>query len=345
MADLFDNISILGDKMTTKLNGKIAVVGGGSAGIMAALRGVLNNDEVLLYMGSAKTKKKSRALWVSKIENIPGHFDYKKGIVNPNIETLKWIKQSEFKDNLIQINSAVTDIKKNSDGTFNITDDKGATENVFAVVLATGVMDVQPKIQGSIETVFPFANVQLIDYCIRCDGHHVQNKNVAIIGGGDGAAWVGILLKERYDIPEITIVTNGDEQEFTKDTKKLIELYKIKVENSPILNIQGDAKQRKLDGFKLEDGKDINAKIAFVSMGMVIYNELAKQIGAQLDERGFVKTFKLSETSMENAYAIGDLKANSKKQIYTGWDNAVDAMDSINSKLRRIKRNQMLEAL
>lgn len=325
-------------------NFKIAVVGGGSAGVMAALRGVLNNDEVILYMGSPKAKKRSRAQWVAKVENMPGHLEYKKGIMNPNIETLKWIRESDFSHLLSEVKTSVTEVIKNDDGSFTVKDEKGGEENVFAVVLATGVMDVQPHIQGSIQPILPYANVQLVDYCIRCDGHHVYKKKTSIIGPGDGAAWVGILLKERYDVPEMTIITNGDKAEFSEDVKKLMKLYDIKVEYSPIKEIHGNAKELVLEGYTLEDGTKIDTQISFISLGMIVYNELAKALGVELDERGFVNTFKQSETSIENIYAIGDLKANSKKQIYTGWDNAVDALDSINSKKRRLKREALLNS-
>ena len=77
----------------------IAVIGGGSAGVMATLRSVLNNDETILFPGSAKDKKKSRGFWVSKVENMPGHLEYKKGIEQPNLESLKWLSEGEFKEN------------------------------------------------------------------------------------------------------------------------------------------------------------------------------------------------------------------------------------------------------
>jgi thioredoxin reductase (NADPH) len=65
------------------------VIGGGAAGVMAALRGTLNNKQVLFFPGSPKNKKKSRAQWVSKVENMPGYSQYKKGIVQPHMETIK----------------------------------------------------------------------------------------------------------------------------------------------------------------------------------------------------------------------------------------------------------------
>ena len=78
----------------------IAVIGGGSAGTMAVLRSVLNNDETLFFPGSPKNRKKSRAFWVAKVENTPAHLGYKKGIADPNKETLDFLQEGNFKDKL-----------------------------------------------------------------------------------------------------------------------------------------------------------------------------------------------------------------------------------------------------
>lgn len=319
----------------------VAIVGGGAAGVMAALRGVLNNDKVALFMGGGKSKKRSRAQWVSKVENIPGYDQYKKGIVNPNQDALKFIESSPFKDNLTKVPKTVAQIEKTQDG-FVLQDEKGETYHATYVVLATGVMDVQPHIQGSMEPILPYANVQLVDYCIRCDGHHIIGKDTTIIGHSNVAAWVAVILYERYKTPSMTILTNGEQPEFEESTQKLLDLYGIKVETSPIQSIEGNAKELVLESFTLEDGKVIKNQISFVSLGMIVYNELAKSLGAKVDDRGFVRTNEKSETSIEGVYAIGDLKADTKKQIYTGWDNAVDALDDINNKIRREKREQLL---
>src|SRR3989344_200460 len=154
----------------------VCVIGGGSAGTMAVLRTILNNDECLFFPGSAKDKKRSRDLWVRKIENIPGHFQYKRGIQEHNLETMKWILQSDFKDNLhTQKNTGVVSVEKQGD-LFKITDSKNQIHFAEYIILCTGVMDVQPEIKGTIETVFDYANAQTIDYCLVCDGHHVLNK-------------------------------------------------------------------------------------------------------------------------------------------------------------------------
>lgn len=323
----------------------VCVIGGGSAGTMAVLRTILNNDECLFFPGSPKDKKRSRALWVRKVENVPAHLSYKRGIEEPNLETIKWINESAFKDNLhIQKNLGVSSIKKVGEH-FEITDSKSNVHHAKYVILCTGVMDVQPHIQGSIETVFDYANAQTIDYCLICDGHHVLNKKTAVIGHNNAAAWVSILLQERYHPQEFYILTNGEEPQFQDDTKKLIDLYKFKIITSPIQEILGQDKGKILQGFKHQDGTETLVDICFVAMGMIVYNELAKQLGADLDERGFVKAQESGETSVTGLYVAGDLKANTKKQIYTAWDHAVNAANAINMKLRVERRNELLKSI
>jgi len=322
----------------------IAVVGGGSAGVMAAMRGVLNNDEVLLLPGTPKHKKKSRAFWVSKVENMPGHLEYKKGIENPNKESLDWILSGDFSEKLhVMKNRGVEKIEKNSNGMFTLYDNKGDSYVAEYVVLCTGVMDVQPEINGSIQPILPFANVQLADYCLRCDGHHILGKNTTIIGSNSGAAWVACMLYERYQTPSMTILTNGDTPEFNEEVTELMSMYGIKTIQEPIIEVMGNHREHVLEGYKFSNDETITSEITFISLGMIVYNELAVSLGANIDERGFVLTNEKGETNIENLYVAGDLRAGVKKQIYTAWDTAVDSSDHINGKLRRARRVAALD--
>ena len=318
---------------------QVAVIGGGSAGTMAALRVVLNNDECLFFPGSPKDKKKSRAFWVSKVDNMPAHFNYKKGIEEPNKETLDWIQQSAFKDKLIWMkNRGITKLEKRDDGIFSLTDNKGETYLAEYVILCTGVMDVQPGINGSIDPIFPYANVQLADYCLRCDGHHVLGKKLGIIGHTTSAAWVGIMLHERYGNADVHIFTNGQAPQFDAESLQLIHRYGFRIHEKPISDLVGNAKELKLEGLKIGE-ELINVDICFIALGMIVYNELAKNLGAEIDQRGFVVTDQKGKSSITNLYVAGDLRANVKKQIYTAWDTAVDSADDINVLIRRKKRS------
>jgi thioredoxin reductase (NADPH) len=321
----------------------IAVIGGGSAGVMAVNRCVLNNDETLFFPGTGKDKKKSRALWVSKVENVPGHLHYKKGIEEPNREMLLWLEQGEFSQRLHwKKNRGITTMTKNEKGLFTLTDSKEEQYLARHVILCTGVMDTQPLINGSIEPVFPFANAQLLDYCLRCDGHHVLNKKTGVIGHGDGAAWVAVMLYERYQTPMMTIFTHGQAPNFSEDVQKLLKLYDIRVEQGEIVGFQGDTKEPRLEALILKNGNTVECDMAFISLGMIVYNELALSCNANVDARGFVTTDLKGESSVPNLFVAGDLRAGIKKQIYSAWDSAVDSADEINRRIRQLRREKKM---
>jgi thioredoxin reductase (NADPH) len=317
----------------------VAVIGGGSAGVMATLRTVLNNDECLFFPGTAADKKRSRAFWVTAVENMPAHLNYKKGIEEPNKQSLDWLANGPFASRLHwQKNRGVVKISR-ADNLFTIIDNKDVVYQARYVILCTGVMDIQPNINDSIEPIFQYANVQLADYCLRCDGHHVLGKKVAIIGHTTAAAWVGLMLYERYQTSSMTILTNGETPQFDVETLGLIHRYGFKVVTEKIKSIHGEPKNRILDCFKTEN-HTVRADYAFIALGMIVYNELAKMLGAELDQRGFVTTDNKGKASVEGLYVAGDLRANLKKQIYTAWDSAVDSADEINLLIRRKKRTE-----
>src|SRR5690606_22128994 len=145
-----------------------------------------------------------------------------------------------------------------------------------------------------------------------------------------------IMLHERYQVP-ITILTHGKEIEFSEETQKLVEKYDFDIIKNEITGLEGKAKGI-LSRILLKDHDGLDVDICFVSLGLIVYNELAKMLGAELDERGFVKANVNGETSVPNLYVAGDLKANTRKQIYTAWDHAVSAANDINQKIRKLRR-------
>ncbi|MCO4781716.1 MAG: NAD(P)/FAD-dependent oxidoreductase [Candidatus Cloacimonetes bacterium] len=315
----------------------IAVIGAGAAGTMSTLRAVLNNLKTIVFEGSGKEKKKARATWVSEVENMPFHFDVKKPITFAHKNTFSWIENNElYQDKLTRVKAAANNIKKTDQG-FLITSKKGEFLAKY-VVLCTGIMDKQPLINGEMDPVFPYANKNKILYCLRCDGHLSKEKDTVVIGSNNGACWQAIMLFERYNNPSMTILTNGETLQSTPETQKLLEHYDIKVNESPILSIDGDEKTPLLEGFTLKDGSKVAAQLALVGLGQIAYNDLALHLGAEVQANGNVLCSEKGESSVDGFYVAGDLRANKKNQIYTSWDMAVDSVDHIDAKIRTSKR-------
>lgn len=323
----------------------IAVIGGGAAGAMSVSYAVNNHDDVLFIPGNSKNKKRSRAFWVSKIENMPGLLSYSKAIEQPNREMIKEIEDGQLGNYLTHLkNTGIVSLTKNQAGHFQLKDNKGVIHYAKFVVLATGLMDIQPEINGDISPIFPFANVQLVDYCLRCDGHHSLGKKTTVIGNGNGAAWIAVMLFERYQQPKMTILTNGEKSQFSKELQELINLYSIEVNEQKIIDVVGNAKEKKLEGYKFEDGTFCESEFTLVSLGSILYNELAQEVGADIDGRGYVSANEKGQTSVEGLFVAGDLRAGTKNQVYTAWDCAVESVIEINRLLRLEKRANLQKA-
>lgn len=366
---------------------QVIVIGGGIAGSAAALRAAQYHLKTLWIMGDRKTAKKSRARWVKNIDNMIGihpdvMLDQIKDDLKDQPDALKIISDKEYfistqaiidnvekrlqdyKDFVDIEHVKATDVVQGDTG-FEVTldsEERPAAQG-DAVVLATGLMDVQPhiakmkgdKLMEKTAWIYPFANDESVLYCIRCEGHLTRHHKTAMIGSSEVTAQVGIMLAERYG--QIThIFTNGEELQVKEDTQKLLDHYKIEVETAKIVDILNQEGARgQLKAFVLEDGKTVPMDFAFVAMGIFeVYNELAQKLGVPLaDGSGDSKTKRVlinakAETNVPNLFVVGDMAVRDDEpvmmQVYTAQEYAVRAVDAIDSRRRRALREKILNA-
>lgn len=312
----------------------IAVIGAGAAGTMAAKRAVLNNNKVLLFAGAKQEQRRSRGYWVRKIDNIPGFGKYQRAVLELRNESLKELVGSPLSKNLYVIEDSIFTIQKKADY-FKLIDGSGHIFYAKYVVMATGIMDEQPHIEGSIRPVLKYANGQTVAYCALCDGHHSFGKKTVVIGHTESAAKNALLLTEKYQLTDPTILTNGRPHQFTPELLKKIQEKNIMILAEPIKEVLGDKEKRQLTGFKLKTGEIVEAQIAFVALGVRPNNKLALQLGANVDVAGLVVSDANGETSVANLFVVGDLRANSTKQVYTAWQHAVESLQLINQRIRQ----------
>lgn len=311
----------------------IVIIGAGAAGTMAVKRALLNNNEVLLFPGAKQERRRSRGNWVRKVDNIPGLERYERTILELRNETLTDIMQGPFSSNLFLVDDSVATIEKTGE-IFKLTDGAGRIYYGQYVLLATGIMDEQPVIQGSIRPILDFSNGQTVAYCLLCDGHRSVGKKSVVIGYSEETAAGALVLAEKYHPPYLAIVTNGKTPEFSQETLEKLKLHGVAIFTSPILDVLGDRSNKQLEGFKLESGEIVQAEMGFVMLGIRPNNQLALQLGADIDKRGLVLTDSNGESSIPNLFIAGDLRANSMKQIYTAWQNAVESLQTINARIR-----------
>lgn len=326
----------------------MAVIGAGGAGTMAFLRGVLNFDRCALFTGDADTRRKGRSTWVSHVDNIPGMHDLGHPIGNTTRTTLKWIDGQEgLRDHGTVIKGVVERIEQTDGGFACHYSLKGESHTLKArfIVLATGCMDVQPEIAGSILPILPYANRGDILYCVRCDGHMSRGEELSVIGARDSAFYLATMMADRYSHEAVSILTNGLDEHFSDEGLTLARAYGMKVQRSPIAEVLGDPRGEGLEGFILADGTRVATTCCIVSLGIIAYSKLLTDLGGEVDGDGRAMLGKSYESSVPGLFVVGDLVSGRKMQVYTAWDEAVDAADEINGRIRGERRSQRLQAL
>lgn len=328
----------------------VAIVGAGPAGLMAALKSaLLFHTAVVLDKG----KRTSRAFFVPRMNNIPG---YPEGVSGSQI-------MSDLRRHIARVEEVagrtfvtfdepaeITHIERDDDGVFTLTghriegrDEKGdAVEHrARVVVLATGLVDRQPYIgqRDDIKAILPYANRGIADYCILCDGHTIRGKSVAVLGMGRGAAGIATTLRDHFGASRVALVTcvscvTGEEDhdhERHADMLADIEAEGLDVIDKRITKLEGLREDRIRLVFDDDEREEFDR--AWVSYGWYkVNNDLAKQMGASIDDEGYVRTTQDCEVigkddaPIRGLFVIGDLRAETWKQVPIALGDAESAI-------------------
>jgi thioredoxin reductase len=166
------------------------------------------------------------------------------------------------------------------------------------VILATGVQDLFPDIPGFMEHYG-----RSIFHCSCCDGYESRDQEVLAIGWGEHTAGFALDLLDWG--ARVTLVTNGQPYEGDRSCEEALRRNRVEILEGSVTELLSD--DGKLRGARLDSGRVVDASKAFFSIGHRPRNELAVQIGCQVDGGGYVTVGEHGETSVAGVYAIGDL--------------------------------------
>ena len=174
----------------------VIIMGGGPAGLTAAIYSARHKMKTLLLEGNRLGGKAMEAHWV---ENYPG---YPEGITGPELMN-KFIKQAEKFGTQVKIETVVG--LADYDNIKMVSTRQGFHQGK-SVIIATGVSRKQLSVPG--ENEFKGRGVS---YCAVCDGPFFQDKIVAVFGSGHEAIHDAEVLSESaskvYAIPGLGTTT------------------------------------------------------------------------------------------------------------------------------------------
>lgn len=184
-----------------------------------------------------------------------------------------------------------------------------------AVIIATGTSRRLPKINGIKEF-----EGKGVSYCATCDAFFFRGKDVAVLGSKEYA------LHEAEELGRVansvTILTNGEEPVQNRSID-------FDVEEKRIREFRGS---NSIEEIHFEDNTIKKIDGVFVAIGTATSSDLARKVGARIDEKGNILVDEGMSTNVPNLYACGDCTGGIlqiAKAVYEGMVAGMSAIKSV----------------
>ena len=281
----------------------IIIVGGGPAGLTAAIYGLRAGKTVLVI---EKNGFGGQIAYSPKVENIPGTAQ---------------ISGAEFADHLTeQVMNLGADVELENvisvepGETVTVRTEEGSVFQGKTAILAVGVKHRMLGLPGEQELVG-----KGLSFCAVCDGAFYAGMDTAMIGGGNSAMQEALLLSEVCR--KVTIVQNLP---FFTGEQKLAEALRARDNVTVLFStvVTGyETTDGNLTGLQLrseEDGSQQTIAVdgAFLAVGLVPENSAFAHL-AQLDDRGYFAAGEDRASGTPGVFVAGDGRCETVRQVTT----------------------------
>ncbi|OEH92696.1 NAD(P)/FAD-dependent oxidoreductase [Bacillus solimangrovi] len=290
----------------------VAIIGGGPAGLSAALILGRANRRVLLI---DEGKPRNRVTYES-------HGFLTQDSVKP--AQIRQIAQTQLEkyNNIIYKSDVAIDIN-NTNNHFEILTMKNDVFNVRKVIFSTGVKDKYPPIVG-FEDIYGYSAF----LCPYCDGWEHRNKPFAVLGSTNK---MYDYTKEISNWSHDTILFTNGQSGLTFEQEQDLNLHGIQVIKKPIQAFQN--KERMLQEIVLDDGSTIARQVLFIQhIDIEQATALPSKLGIKLNEKRAFETERHGKTNIYGIYIIGDAKNIFSGVMKAGYEG-LEAAEVINAEL------------
>ncbi len=291
----------------------VIIIGSGPAGLTAALYAGRQNFRTLILekaiiggMGSV----------VPLLENYPG-FELIAGKQLIDIMEDQALKHSEIK-----VQENVNNIDRSGE-LMKVSTNKGEYLTK-AIILATGAQHRGLGVPGEKEFLG-----KGVAYCAVCDGQIFVGRKVLVVGGGNSAVQQAIFLDNIGVL--VAMVHRRDqfraEGYLQKELKKrdIPVFWDTEIEEIKGLQV---VESVLLYNKKTDERKELPIDGIFVAVGEVPTNQLAKDLGLELDKYGYIITDKAQKTNLPLIYAAGDITGGVNQWVVACSEGAVAAISA-----------------
>ena len=289
------------------------IVGAGPAGLTAAIYlGRFRRDFRVVDAGA------SRAARIPLSRNHPG---YPEGVRGRTL-VARMRRQAERYGARIQA-GRVDHLAAVKDGFRLALADRELTART--VLLATGVVDVEPEIPGVQEAV---AN-GLIRICPICDGFETIGQSVGVIGRDEHAAREALFMTTYSD--RVSLIHAGAQEALPAEMRQRLAAAGVEVVETPIESVALD--RRRISALCFGPDQTRRFDSLYAALGVRPQIQLAADAGAKLDDSHRLVVSEHQETSVPGLYAAGDV-VRGLNQISTAAGEGAIAATHIHNVLR-----------
>lgn len=295
----------------------VAIIGSGPAGLTAGIYTTRGAASTIILGGEAWG---GQLMLTTTVDNFPG---FPEGVLGPNLMENMKTQALRFGANFVSQNVVSIDTSKKP-----LVLKTGSQEiKAKSIIIATGAQTVWLGVPGEKELIG-----RGISSCAPCDAPFFKEKHVLVVGGGDSAMEEALVLTKYAS--KVTIIHRREEFRASKIMQeKVFANPKIEVVwNTEILEVLGEMK---FEGIKAKDTKsgeerEIKADGLFVAIGHKPDSEIFKGV-VETDEKGYIKVFEHSQTSIPGVFVSGDVHDHTYKQAITAAGFGCQAgMDALN---------------
>ena len=290
--------------MENKNNRQVIIIGGGPAGVSAALYLARAGISTTIIENGPGALAKAH-----KIDNYYGIAASGAKLYAAGLEQARELGVTIMQDEVLSVE--YTD-------SFSLSLKQGAGPlTTQALVLATGTKNVTLNLPGLVQL-----EGKGISYCAVCDGFFFRKKNIAVLGSGAYALHEAEYL--RHIAASVTILTNGASGEMAQSAG-----FAVKTEK--LLQLNGDMK---LNSISFADGSELAVDGLFIAMGTADSTDIARKLGAQINGR-FIKIDANGKTNIPGLFAAGDCTGGLlqvAKAVHEGARAGLAALNFIRNK-------------
>lgn len=290
----------------------IVVVGGGPAGMTAALYALRNGKSALVI---EKSGFGGQVTLSPKIENYPGMTSVS-GMELADMMMEQILEQGAD----IEIET-VTGVQVQGDKLV-VRTEEGSKHEAKAVILATGVKHRMLGLPGEEALVGDG-----ISFCAVCDGDFYSGKKVCVAGGGNSALQEAILLAEKCS--EVIML---QDLEFFTGEQTLQDILFSRPNVHTITNTAIKALRTSDDGLcgvEIADRTSGEAQVIdcdglFIAIGLIPENDAFADL-ADLNDWGYFDSDEACTTKTPGVFVAGDCRSKSIRQITTATADGASA--------------------